>query len=97
MAKKKKLLDIEITELYLVKADWERTFIAEIFKEKTEDDNEVHRGKVVIDEGMAWSAGNSQEELGNYLDDICTMKLDMGLHSRTGVTINLYGEDFFLN
>jgi hypothetical protein len=97
MQKKKELPQIEISELYLVKADWERTFIAEIFKEKTEDDNEVHRGKVVIDEGMAWSVGESQEELGNYLDDICTMKLDKGLHSHTGVTMNLFGEDFFLN
>lgn len=93
---KKKLPEIEITELYLVKADWNRTFIAQIIREKTEDGTEIIRGSVIINEGKAWSVG-SEENLGTYLDAICSMKLDYGLHEKAGITSTIAGEDFFLN
>ena len=38
---KKKLPDLEIIELYLVKADWHRTFMAQITREKTKDGKEI--------------------------------------------------------
>ena len=84
---KKKLPNIEITELYLVKADWNRTFIAEIRSEKNENGKPVFIGSVAINEGKIWSAGESLDEVGNYLDDICTMKLDYNLHASTGESV----------
>ena len=100
MKKKKdieKLPDIQITELFLVKADWNRTFMGQIIRETTSDGQEIIRGNVTINEGKAWSAGNSEEELGNYLDDICTMKLDYNLHGNPGMRESIAGSEFFLN
>jgi hypothetical protein len=94
---KKKMPGIQITELFLIRADWKRTFMAEICRETTADGKEFVRGTVIINEGRAWSTGNSQQDLANNLDNICTMKLDFGLHSDRGVTIILSGTDFFLN
>ena len=98
--KKKKTTDSEnliITELMLVKADWQRTFVAEIYREITSEGVSIVRGTVVVNEGKMWCSAETQEELGKYLDDLCIMKLDMGLHSHAGVTTQIFGEDFFLN
>jgi hypothetical protein len=93
---KKKLPEIEITELFLVKADWSRTFMAQITRERTEDGKEIIHGSVIINEGKAWSIG-CEKDLGTFLDDICTMKLDYGLHEKAGITLKIAGEDSFLN
>ena len=97
MEKKKKLPPIEITELFLVKADWNRTFMGEIFRETAEDGKDIIRGTVVVNEGKIWSSGESQDELVKYLDDICVMKLDIGLHRNGGVITLLFGFKYFLN
>ena len=98
--KKKKTTDSDnfiISELMLVKADWQRTFVAEICREITSEGVSIVRGTVVVNEGKIWCSAETQEELGKYLDDICVMKLDMGLHSHAGVTSQIFGENFFLN
>lgn len=82
----KKLPNIEINELFLVKADWNRTFIGQIIREQTEDGQVINRGTVVVNEGKIWSTGETQDELGNNLDDICTLKLDHDLHGNEGRT-----------
>jgi hypothetical protein len=97
MEKKKKPPDIQITELFLIKADWDRTYMGKMLQENTEDGKSVVHGSVVINEGKAWSAAETQDELAKNLDDLCTMKLDMGLHSNAGVTTQMFGEEFFLN
>jgi hypothetical protein len=96
---KKKLPDLQITELILVKCgeDWTRTFMGETRREKNEDWKSVVLGNVVINEGKIWCVAESEELLGKYLDDICTIKLDMGLHSSAGVTTQILGLEFFLN
>jgi hypothetical protein len=96
---KKKLPDLQITELYLVKADWHRTFMAQIVRDKTTDGEDIIRGSVVVNEGKIWcvSESGSEEELGMFLDDICSLKLDYGLHEKPGITIKIAGVDFFLN
>jgi hypothetical protein len=98
--KKKKPTDLDnliITELMLVKSDWQRTFIAEIYREITSEGVSIVRGTVVVGEGKIWCSGETQQELGGFLDDICTLKLDKGLHSNAAITIKIYNEDFFLN
>jgi hypothetical protein len=97
MDKKKITSSIEITELFLVRADWHRTFMAEIIRETTADGKEFVRGSVIIEEGKAWSIGNSQEELANNLDDICTLKLDYNLHYYSGAKFDIMGLSFHLN
>lgn len=93
----KKSSKIEITELFLVKADWNRTFMGEIIRETQKDGSEFVRGKVVINEGMAWSTGNSQADLAENLDKICTMKLDGGLHANEGPRESIAGTSLYLN
>jgi hypothetical protein len=93
----KKLPIIEITELFLVKSGWDRTFVGQIIRETDEDGLSTVRGNVVVNEGMIWSAANTQDELGNNLDDICTMKLDMNLHDNVGVRTVVANTAFFMN
>lgn len=97
---KKKSTDLDnfkISELMLVKADWQRTFVAEICREITSEGISIVRGTVVVNEGKIWSSAETWEELGKYLDDICILNLDMGLHSDVGVTNKIFSRDFFLN
>lgn len=93
----KKSIHIEITELFLVKADWDRTFIGQIVRETDEDGLSTVRGNVVVNEGKIWSAANNQDDLGNYLDDMCTMKLDGNLHADAGVRTIVAETPFFMN
>jgi len=51
----------------------------------------------VVKEGKIWSAAETQEELGNYLDAICTMKLDYNLHEDVGILVKISGSEYFLN
>lgn len=99
--KKKKSIekpsDIQITELFLVKADWNRTFMAQIIRERIGDDQEIIHGNVVINEGKAWSIANTEDKLGDYLDDICTLKLDFKLHANPGIKEIIVDIPFFLN
>ncbi len=93
---KKNIQPLQISELFLVKSNWRKTFVGEIIREKTEN-GEICRGTVVVNEGRIWSTGESQDELGKNLDDICIMKLDMGLHSNAGESIVIAGTLFYLN
>jgi hypothetical protein len=93
----KKQPKIEICELFLVKADWNRTFIGQIIREETPEGQIINRGNVVVNEGKIWSVGETQEELGNHLDDICTMKLDKGLHEFGGPYNFIANKEFYLN
>jgi hypothetical protein len=98
--KKKKSTDsenLQITELLLVKANWDRTFVGEICRETTPDGVPIVRGIVVVNEGKIWSIAESQEELGKNLDDICSLKLDYGLHFNQGVISVIGGKMHFLN
>lgn len=93
----KKKSHLTLTELFLVKADWGRTFTGEIIRENLEDGSEFVTGRVIIKEGKAWSNGNCQRDLANKLDEICIMKLDMGLHVNDGPHTTIAEQKFYLN
>jgi hypothetical protein len=97
MQKKKTLPEIIITELFLVKADWERTFMGEIRRETDSNGNPIIIGKVVIMNGTAWSSATTEEELRKNMDDLCKMKLDGELHLHPGITIKISDIEYFLN
>jgi hypothetical protein len=94
---KKKTPNITITELYLIKADWKRTFFGQIVRETDVDGHEVIRGNVVVNEGKIWGCADNLDDLGNNLDAICVMKLDKGLHDNPGIREVIAGNAFFLN
>ena len=93
----KKIPHIEITELFLVKSGWNRTFTGQIVRETDEDGLSTVRGSVTVNEGKIWCAANTEDELGNNLDDICTMKLDHDLHGNAGVRTIVAETTFFMN
>ncbi len=99
MERKKLLQDFEITELFLVKAgnDFKRTFIGQIYRETTKEGISIVRGIVMVNDGKIWSSAETQDELGKYLDKICIMMLDYGLNKKSGVSIEIFGNDLFLN
>jgi hypothetical protein len=97
MPKKKMLPEIIISELFLVRADWTRTFMGTIRREVDTDGNPVVLGEVIVQEGKMWSKASTQEELMKNLDDICAMKLDYKLHSQAGVATKIFCEYFYLN
>ena len=70
-----------ITELILVKADWDRTYMGTIVRDKV-NGLPILRGKVKVEEGKIIAIGNSDEKLYEALDTICILKLDYGLHGR---------------
>jgi hypothetical protein len=94
---KKKSHDIQIVELFLVKADWNRVFVGEIQRGKNKEGKPIVCGTVVINEGKVWSAAETQDELGNFLDDLCVMKLDYKLHSNIGKSVVIAATPFSLN
>jgi hypothetical protein len=81
----------------LVKSDWQRTYVADICRETTSEGVSIVRGTVVVNEGKIWSSAETQEELGKYLDDLCKMKLDMGLHRNPGEKMDVFGISYHLN
>jgi hypothetical protein len=93
----KKPHDIIITELLLVKADWHRTFVGEISRNKNAAGKEFIHGNVIVNEGKIWSSAGTQEELERNLDELCLMKLDMGLHSSPPSTIGMFNGNLYLN
>jgi hypothetical protein len=89
--------NIETTELFLVKTNWNRTFLGQIIRETDEDGLVILHGSVVVNEGMIWSAGSTPDELGDNLDDICTLKLKYNLHSSLGRHIIVAEKEIYLN
>lgn len=91
-----KTSNILITELFLVKADWNRTFMGQIIREKI-NGKDVIRGNVVVNEGKIWASANTQDELGRRLDEICTLKLDHRINENPGISVIIAEQPFFLN
>jgi len=80
-----KLPDTIITELFLVKADWTRTFLGEIRRETDNNGNPVVLGVVILNEVKIWNKASTQEELMKNMDDICILKLDYGTQRKNGI------------
>jgi hypothetical protein len=97
MAKKNIQPNLIITELFLVKADWQRTFIGSIKRTIDLNGIPVVFGEAIIQDGKIWSKAINQEVLMKSMDDICIMKLDMGLHSTSEAKLKLNDIDISLN
>jgi hypothetical protein len=94
--KMKKTDNIQITELFLIKADWGRTFMGSL-KRNIVNGKEIVRGKVKVNDGNLLGVANNDDELMKNLDEICVMKLDKGLHNNPGVNIIVAETPLFLN
>lgn len=95
--KENKSKRFDVTELFLVKADWNRTFIGAITKKKNENGDITYGGSVIVEEGKMVASGKDIQDLKNKLDQLCTYKLDGKLHEVNGRSIEIFGVDSYLN
>jgi hypothetical protein len=97
MAKKKTSTNLILTELSLFRADWGRTFMGEIRREKDEHGKDIIIGKVVVEEAIMWSAAPTLTTLRVYLDSMIILKLDFYMHSMPHRTARICDSEFNLN
>lgn len=87
-----------ITEMFMAKADPTRCFFGIIKRFEDHLGNPLLFSKIVMpNDGFLCSQATDQKTLGKNLDEICIMVLDNGLHNYVGVTIEIFGSEYFLN
>lgn len=72
----KKLPKIEITELFMAKADWNRTFVGTITRDRYVDGSEKIHATVPVNDYIIKATASNKKELGDNLDDIVKLILD---------------------
>lgn len=87
----------EITEMFMAQADHDRCFYGIIKRSKDANGNPHLFSRIIINDGLVQACASDQKVLGKMLDEMCIMVLDMGLHSETGVYIEIFGDKYFLN
>jgi hypothetical protein len=90
----------EITELFMVKAgklDWHRRFLGTIKRGVDESGKPVISGRVQVNDSIIYAQAENEELLGEKLDEMALLILDMGLHSKEGVSTEIDGVKYFIN
>ncbi|MFZ2341317.1 MAG: hypothetical protein WAW07_16525 [Bacteroidales bacterium] len=100
--RKKKPLNIEITELFMAKKGkngWAHCFHGTIHREKDENGKEIAvNSKLYLkDEGYIWSRDVNQDECGENLDEMVELRLDHNIHDNPGVTVTIAESKFYVN
>ena len=94
-----KKLKVEITEMFMGKADIYRCFFGCI--KRLRDDNDVpfvfSRLVMKINKGLLCASAPEQQELAKNLDEMCIMICDKGIHDDKGKSKEIFGSKFFLN
>ena len=72
----KKLPKIEITELFMAKADWHRTFVGTLTRDRYEDGSEDIYAEIPVNDYIINATAPNKKELGKKLDDIVILILD---------------------
>jgi hypothetical protein len=105
----KKEMKIEITELFMAKADWKRCFHGVIKREKDENGNQVFSSKIYVKNKKFDEVIYSQvihptktnrelrDQLGEQLDDIVKLILDYKLTKMPAKTQKIGDQTFNLN
>jgi|NGEPerStandDraft_6_1074524.scaffolds.fasta_scaffold38463_3 hypothetical protein len=95
MSKKEKER-FEICEMFVAKADRDRCFFGIINRFEDHDGNPAVFSKIVMpDDGYICAQATNQKNLGNNLDKICVMILDMGLLNDGVVTETIFNIVFY--
>jgi len=89
--------NIEINEMFMAQADNDRCFYGIIKRSKDSYGNPHLFSRIVINDGIIQACDSDQKMLGKMLDEMCILVLDMGLHSDAGISIEIFGSEFFLN
>ena len=101
MENEKKSMNIEITEMFMAKADWGRCFHGTLTRSKDENGNEILHGKIFVKNDqhdcIIYAMASDRNTLGEMLDEIVIMILDMGLFESIILTELISGKSFYLN
>lgn len=101
MENKKKKINIELTELFMAKADWKRCFHGTITRTKDENGNELLHGKIYVKNAkhdcIIYAMASDKDTLGAMLDEIVIMILDKGLHKTSSKNNSNIDSPFPLN
>ena len=82
----------QMTELFMAKADWERTYVGSL-KRDSAHGKKVFRGSIIIEGNKVVGANQDEEGLYTAMDDMCVLILDHGLHESRGEMMeHFYGE-----
>ena len=86
-----------ITELFLAQASRDRRFYGII--QRHCDDNGIPfvYSEIRINQGYIYSRADTQDNLGQQLDQMAILILDYCLHDQQGKIENISETDFFLN
>lgn len=92
--------NIEITELFMAKAGkkgWDRCFHGTIKRDVDEDGNPVVYGKIKVNDGYIIAKATDQWILGEILDEMVLMVLDLGIHAVEGESLSIDGFKHYLS
>lgn len=80
---------LEITELFMANpyGDFSRCYYGTIRRGTDTEGNPVVYGKIKVLKGFIYAMASDQWELGDKLDELVFMILEMGLHSNKGNSI----------
>jgi hypothetical protein len=88
---------LQVTEMFMAKADPTRCFFGIIKRWNDSENNSVVFSKIIMPDGFLWAQASDQKTLGKSLDKICCMVLDENLHGNHGISVKIFDADFFLN
>ena len=95
---KKKQIHIELTEMFMVKADRYRCFFGIIKRWKDDKGTPFVFSKICMpNDGYLCAQSTDQKTLGKNLDEMCVMILDKGIHSDAGVKTKVFETEYFMN
>ena len=86
---------IELTELFLAKSGWNRTFVGTIVRKELEDGTHMIFGTIPVQDYIITASAPNIQELGKKLDILVTLVLDSNIHNIDPKLIKI-GE-FFIN
>lgn len=92
-----KKIKVEITEMFMGKADIYRCFFGCIKRLSDDNGNPFVFSRLVMNKGLLCASAPEQQKLSENLDKMCKMICDEGLHDNKGVSKEIFGSKFFLN
>ena len=89
--------EFTITELFMVMADKERTYIGSMTRDKLNVNPCICRGKVKVENSKVYLKGDSEDKMWRAGDAMVILILDYGLHDLAGPKSEIFDTDFFHN
>ena len=79
------------------KRGFDRCYYGTIIRKTDASGNKFVFSRIVVPDGLLCASAPNQDEVGKNLDKLCKMAVDEGLHNDAGISIEIFGNVFFLN